>query len=503
MTRHTSVAMTEATERILLGRLTRADGQEDLCLATYRPSTGTTRTSALIAGVIPPERGDRQVHGNATINANYILRAAEIAQTDNHGLVLLHSHPDANGWQEMSGPDREAESSYANLVRELTGFPLVGMTLGTGDGTWSARHWNIGVGSEVDCTQSTNVRVIGDQFSVSWNHAIRPPPKPTKSQIRTLSSWGERCQADLARRRILVVGAGSVGLDVFVRLAASGHCHITVMDYDLVETHNLDRLIGATPRDARLRRPKTHVAYRESARAVTSARNRIEVSNLSICEPAGLQVALDHDLIFSCVDRPWPRAVLNALSYTDLIPVIDGGMAIDTFDDGTMRNATWRSHVIRPGRPCMSCNNQLDVGSVTLDRHGLLDDPSYIAGTKQVIELSNQNVAPLSISVAAGLLAQYVSFNVAPAGLGDPGPLQYILSTHHLEHRVDTTNPQCPVETTVGAGDLRIPLTGRHHKAERQRQITRSPGIHIRSLRWLDDKTRAIQQWLDRRHTEL
>ena len=79
------------------------------------------------------------------------------------------------------------------------------------------------------------VRVIGDRLAVSWNDALSPPPEPTRRQTRTVSAWGPVRQADLARRRVLVVGAGSVGLDVAARLAASGLQHLTVMDFDIVE----------------------------------------------------------------------------------------------------------------------------------------------------------------------------------------------------------------------------------------------------------------------------
>ena len=494
----TSVAMTAATEKALLSQLVRSDGQEDLCLATYRLSTGMTRISALVTSVIPPEPGDRFVHGNATITAEYILRGAEMAQSNESGLVLLHSHPGADKWQFMSEPDRDTESSYANLVREMTGLPLVGITLATGDHTWSARHWNIGVGKQVVCSPSTNVRVIGDRLAVSWNDVLRPAPQPTQRQLRTVSAWGEQCQADLARRRVLVVGAGSVGLDVVVRLATSGLCHITVMDFDVVQYHNLDRLIGAKPRDARLVRPKVFVAQREATDAATAEQARVEVSNLSICEPEGLQLALDHDLIFSCVDRPWPRAILNSLAYSDFIPVIDGGIGIDTFDDGRMRNATWRSHVIRPMRPCMSCNRQLELGQVIPDKQGLLDDPEYIVGSGRLDVPTNQNVAPLSVSVAASLLAQYVSFSVAPAGLGDPGPLRYALSSHFLEYLDHVTRPHCPAELGEGAGDRRADLTGCHEQAERLRKLANSPDAKIRLLRWIDDRTQALNMLLDR-----
>ncbi|MCY3994358.1 MAG: ThiF family adenylyltransferase [Caldilineaceae bacterium] len=495
--RRTSVAMTAAIEEALFRRLVRDDGQEDLCLATYRPSTGFSRFSALIREVVPPEPGDCLVHGNATVTASYILRGAEAAQKDDCGLVLLHSHPGASHWQTMSGQDRDCEASYANLVREITGLPLVGMTLAAENCTWSARHWNVGVGRAVDCTHSTNVRVIGDKFEVSWNDAVQPPPRSSICQTRTVSAWGDRKQADLVRRRVLVVGAGSVGLDVFMRLAASGLCNLTIMDYDVVEAHNLDRLIGAERRDARLRRPKIHVARREAMATATAAKCNIEVSDRSICEPDGLRLALDHDLIFSCVDRPWPRAVLNSLAYSDLIPVIDGGIAIDTFDRGEMRNATWRSHVIRPGRPCMGCNRQLDLGLVALERQGLLDDPTYIQRAREGFNLVNPNVAPLSVNVTASILAQYVSFSVAPAAFGDPGPLQYALSTHHLEHRDDSARPHCATEVAEGVGDHRVCLTGLHKDAEQKRQLSKSVGLSVRLLRLIDDGALKITTWLN------
>lgn len=288
-------------------------------------------------------------------------------------------------------------------------------------------------------------------------------------------------------------------MDVIVRLAASGVQRLTVMDFDVVEEKNLDRLIGAAQRDERLRRPKIHVARRLALASSTAERPQFEFSNRSICEPEGLSLALDHDLIFSCVDRPWPRAVLNSLAYSDLIPVIDGGIAIDTNSRGRMLNATWRSHVVRPGRPCLACNRQLDLGLVTPDRQGDLDNPSYIESAGIAPEVDGQNVSALSASVSASLLAQYVSLSVAPGGIGDPGPIQYSLSSHFLDHRDDPVRPHCPVEPSEAVGDLRPDLSGEHPIAEDKRQIASAVDRRTRVLRWTDNRLQALTNWIDRR----
>lgn len=499
MTRSFSVAMTDRVHASLTDVLDREDRQEDICLALYRTSTGATRSTALLREVLPPGCGDRAVHGNATVFGDYMLRGAEMARNAQCGLMFSHSHPGAAGWQTMSGPDREAEASYANMVREITGAPLLGMTLATGDATWSARAWDTGTGAGVGCTHASNVRVIGDRLSVSWNERLCPVPEESPQLARTISAWGDACQADLARRRILVVGAGSVGMDVITRLAASGVRHLTVMDFDVVEEGNLDRLIGATRRDVRLRRPKTHVAHRLALASSTAEHQQFEFSNRSICERDGLSLALDHDLVFSCVDRPWPRAVLNSLAYSDLIPVIDGGIAIDTNRRGRMVNATWRSHVVRPGRPCLACNRQLELALVTPDRQGDLDNPSYIEGADIAPDDGGQNVSVLSASVSASLLAQYVSFSVAPGGIGEPGPLQYCLSSHFLDHRDDPIRPHCPVESAEARGDFRPDFSGPHPAAEQMRRLAADVDRPTRALRWIDNRVQALTNWLDRR----
>jgi hypothetical protein len=434
------------------------------------------------------------VHGNASFTGDYVLRVATAAARNECGIAILHSHPGACGWQGMSAPDADAERSYAFLANELTGLPLLGMTLGGGDGRWSARFWTP-AGDAIWCE---SVRVIDDTLRVSWNNELRPPPRLQPTQLRTASGWGAEIQADLARLRILVIGAGSVGLEVALRLAASGVEHVAVMDFDTVELVNLDRLIGATRLDALLCRSKVDVARRLLSQTSTAEHPDVRAFDLSVCEPAGHAVALDYDAIFSCVDRPWPRAVLNMLAYADLIPVVDGGLHIDPFGDGGMRNATWRSHIIRPGRPCLACNRQLDLGRVALDRDGLLDDSEYIRGSTAGILPARQNVASLSISVAASLLAQFVSFVAAPGGIGEPGPLQYLLSTHTLT-RVDAqTNPHCYFEASVAAGDQRLALTGEHAKAamERARRRQAQSVLGIRGAVLLHDGLDAARNLL-------
>jgi hypothetical protein len=217
-----SVAIPELVHDQASGHLLREDGQEDLCFALWRPSQGAKRLTAIVHRLILPIDGDREVHGNASFFPQFLERAIEEAQNANCGLALMHSHPEGAGWQGMSRDDVETEEGRAAAVLAATGLPFVGLTIAGRDSAWSARFWEREAPRVYKRRDCGTVRVVGDRLSVTYNDAIAQPPMATEEQVRTVSAWGDVQQAHLARLKVLVVGAGSVGGFIAEALARTG-----------------------------------------------------------------------------------------------------------------------------------------------------------------------------------------------------------------------------------------------------------------------------------------
>lgn len=411
-----SVAMTSEVARHLTGHLRRADEQEDCCFVLWQPSTGASRTTALLTEVVLPQDGERIVHGTVDFTSAYFLRAAALAAEHGCGLGFIHAHPQGRGWQSLNGIDHAAETSFAAQTQVITGRPLVGLTFAGTDAGFGARIWQQQAPRRFTPTEAENVRVVGGHLTITFNDRLLPVPAATNRQLRTVSAWGQATQDDLARLHVGVVGCGSVGMLVVEALARTGIQRLSLFDFDTVEEVNLDRLLHATIRDVRLHRAKARLAARTARRAATATHFRATPYELSVVEPAGFAAAADCDVIFSCVDRPWPRAVLNLLACTHLIPVVDGGIAVDA-RGGRLRGAEWRAHIAAPGRACLECLGQYDPAHVSAERDGSLDDPAYITGLPVDHPLRRkENVFVFSTSAAAAQLNQFITMTTAPGG---------------------------------------------------------------------------------------
>ena len=370
--------------------------QEDLCFALWRPSTGRSRQTGLVYEVLLPKDGERLLHGNASFQPGYMARSIRRAMEDQAGLAFMHSHP-SKGWQDMSPTDVVAERDVLAYPAGATGFPLLGLTIGA-DGYWSARFWEK-CGDEMTRHQCRKVRVVGpDNYRVYFDDRIEPPPERREVLRRTFDTWGPDAQRSISRLRIGIVGLGSVGCIVAEAVARIGVSKMTLIDPDSVEEHNLDRLLYASESDIGKR--KVDLAERKIRENATSDAIQITALPLSIHDRSAYEAAVDCDILFSCVDRPVGRDVLNFIAYAHLIPVIDGGIAVETQKD-YLHSAHWRSHIVGPGRQCMRCNGQYNTSMVVTELDGSLDDPSYISTLPEGARVGNQNVFPFSLSLAA------------------------------------------------------------------------------------------------------
>ena len=419
-----SVAMTAQDDGIL-GRHVHKDGrQEDLAFAYWRPSIGQRRFTAIITELVLPEEGDRILQGNVAFLPQYLRRVLAQAPPGS-GIAFLHGHL-GPGWQGMSCDDIVAERDrLAGAVAGRTGLPLLGLTRGT-NGAWSGRFWLRAAPRSYERYPVRSVRVVGRSLGVTY-HPNEPLAHSTASQAATLSVWGEAAQEKLVRARVGVVGLGSVGSLVAEALSRVGFQHLTYIDFDHIETRNLDRTIGATAGDIEAGLLKVQIAARLTHSTSTAAGLDFCMVPHSVLQQDGLSAALDCDVLVCCVDRPWPRHLLNTLAYSHLIPVIDGGIAARVMPDGKPLHVAWRIHTVGPEHACLVCLNALCRSDVALDMEGKLDDPDYVAGLseEEKAAFSRRNVFPFSMSVAAHEVLQLVGLVAGLSRIGGTGPQTY------------------------------------------------------------------------------
>lgn len=447
-----SVAMPEKLNDMAIRHLLRSDGQEDLCFALWYPSRGQNRTSALIQHLVLPDKDDRNIHGNVSFNPEYFVRALSEATAKRAGLALMHSHPDSHGWQNMSLDDVSAERGCAGAVYGATGLPFLGLTL-AGDKTWSARFWEHTDHHTYIRHWCVSVRIVGDRLSTTFMDDLLPPQKPTEEQVRTVSAWGEKCHSDLVRLRVGIVGTGSVGGIIAEAVARTGFQDILLIDFDRIEKHNLDRLQYATRDD--IGHLKVEALSEYLQKRGTAEQFQIKKVFAAVFEEEGYRRALDCDLLFSCVDRPWGRHVLNLIAYAHLIPVIDGGIAVRTNRSGKISGADWRAHIATNGRPCLQCLGQYDPGLVQAEREGLIDDPQYISGLPKGHPLKvRENVFSFSLSCASLQMLQMLSLVLSPLDQPNPGAQLYHFVGGFMEKStISSCHTECLFPSLVALGD--------------------------------------------------
>ena len=382
--------------------------QENLCFGLWYPSQGAERYTAIVNGLILPRADELQLHGNASFEGKYLTRATREAKRRNAGLVMMHSHPSV-GWQDLSQADIFAERDVVAYQAQATRKPFLGMTIGK-DGYWSARFWTrSGSGMELDwCRKVRAPRK--EQYQINWKPSATMPYVPTPLVKRSIETWGVGVQEGIQRLRIGIVGVGSVGSVVAESLARLGVSEIVLIDPDMLEIHNLNRFIFGTRKNI----GQYKVSVAKQSVLEHSIFDGVDIRDIALgieCDEV-FREALDCDLLFSCVDRPVARDVLNYIGIANAIPVIDAGVAVEVHPrDKQFESARWRAHLVIPGNACLRCAGQYSSSDVVAELDGSLDDPSYLSNLPEHERPQSQNVFPFSLACASmqvNLMIRYI-----------------------------------------------------------------------------------------------
>ena len=107
------------------------------------------------------------------------------------------------------------------------------------------------------------VMVTGDDLQF-WNHITSSHRSP--SSLRHAQAFGQGTIDRLRSMSAAIVGCSGTGSIVVEQLARLGMGRLVLIDDDVVEEKNLNRILNATKEDAYLRRPKVEVLARAVAR---------------------------------------------------------------------------------------------------------------------------------------------------------------------------------------------------------------------------------------------
>jgi hypothetical protein len=268
---------------------------------------------------VPDDQVVESTPNLVTWRTTSFLSALKKSNVARQFMAIIHSHPGGN--LEFSDQDNRDELDLAELSTKRFGpeTPILSMVL-TPDGGLFGRIWlNPTPNGHIPLRM---IRVIGSEFEL--HYPGRGDAMPTAAFQRQALAFGQALNQDLAALRVGVIGCGGTGSAVAMLLARVGVGQIVVVDNDIVDRTNLNRLYRARQADADAMAPKVNVV----ARAISELGLGVRVVPIEawVGDPGCRNALRSCDVIFGCTDDNEGRVFLNRLAYFYLIPVIDLGL---------------------------------------------------------------------------------------------------------------------------------------------------------------------------------
>jgi molybdopterin/thiamine biosynthesis adenylyltransferase len=400
----------------------------------------------LVKEIHTPTDYDYDVRNDTRVQltVNFCLPLERKARLNGWSVVYVHTHPLADDASFSSIDDASEEPMACYLALRCPGVPH-GSLLFARSAT-AARK--LGTKEPMRVLEiGATVRVASDQ---------QEPVLLEDRFDRQVRAFGAEGQRRIAQLTVAIVGLGGTGSLVAQQLAHLGVRKFILVDDDVVEASNLNRVVAAQPTDVD-ETAKIEVAGRTicgmGATVVAGIRGDVTTGAIA-------RQVVEADVIFNCTDTHASRHVLNQASYQYLAPMIDMGVSI-TVDASMAAQFSGHVKMVAPGLSCLWCIGNINPDAVRVELmtpEQRATDP-YIQGAAVVIQPAVISLNGVVASVAVTMLLAAIA--------GVPAPARFIYYDGNRSRMNAIAKPPddhcifCGPNSTLGCGDM-YPLPIRH-----------------------------------------
>jgi adenylyltransferase/sulfurtransferase len=390
------------------------DGKEEICYCLgYK--VGNKR---IVKYVLKPNV-EEMIRSETYVRTNAYFDCRLYNAIENEGtplIVQIHWHKFADTAWFSSVDDRGARSLHEN-AKKFHLAPEVMQIVFTGSEKFLARVYKEGGFHYYDALEivgSDGINLIGESSN--------PINGITSMQedifVKNVLAFSETGAEKIKRAKILLAGAGGIGSALLYQLIRVGFSDITIVDHDVIEASNCNRLYFIENPRAVIGRSK--VKYLKKAVKKFNKKARIAAYQKEIRpdDKEFIKILQDRDIVILALDNDRTRAVINNLAARYAKPLINFATQIYMDESGyRIKNAAAQMQTFLPreeGYPCLECCGSLKRSEI---ENGLMDTrlkemrakQGYIANTPisptpQVIPLNS-----LIVSIGCWEIASWIS----------------------------------------------------------------------------------------------
>jgi hypothetical protein len=450
----TSVRMTEAQYQLLQSHLFPGDGLEAVALLLCGRRDDGARPVLTVRRVIPiPHDQCQRAWDSVTWPTDLVTDLLMECIGKKQAIVKVHGH--GGEYRRFSATDDASDGLLFEAIGNFLedDLPHASMVL-MGDGELFGR--TVGSDGSLGATLRA-VTVIGDSIRLN----IKCSDQAEAFSLRHAQAFGGGTTAMLRRLSVAVIGCSGTGSIVIEQLARLGFGRLVLVDPDVVEEKNLNRILNSTAEDARLHAPKVNVMAR-FIRQLGLGQDVVPLQSNLMNRQVVKQVAAC-DIVFGCMDGVEGRHLLNRLSTFYNLPYFDVGIRLDADGKGGIDKIAGAVHYLQPGKSSLLSRGVYSMARLQAEELKRTDPEAYRvqieAGYVRGVDEDRPAVISVNMFFASlavnEMLARLHTYRIQPNA--DYAQISADLTDPHLFSEPEGANCEL-LARHIGRGDVEPPL---------------------------------------------